>query len=194
VIYARRDPCVASCVLWDSSASFSLEALARSGLSFIHAASFLRMPPSLPRGSQHSHASACDPRDAHRRVANRRRVDFHDAADNGAVRPQIEIIVTPLAGWTRGRCAFEDEIVLVRTVPRGYARGAQTRPKCNSRGNSHERARRASRAADVARDPGEDVGVDVLRLAHARPGASKQRPFAHPHQDGRPLDRCKQRI
>src|SRR5262245_51043864 len=59
--------------------------------------------------------------------------------------------------------------------------------------NLHQRAR-ASRAADVARDPSQDVGVDVLRLAHARPGAGKQQPFAYPHKDGRLLDRCNQRI
>src|SRR5262249_43342559 len=48
----------------------------------------------------------------HPRRADRRRIGLEDAADNLAIGEHVVIIVTPLAGRTRGRCAFEDEIVL----------------------------------------------------------------------------------
>ena len=62
------------------------------------------------------------------------------------------------------------------------------------REDSHEWASRTSTAADVAGDPGENVGVDVRRLAHACPGPGQQQPLGQPQHDGRPLDRCKQRV
>src|SRR5262249_47340129 len=51
----------------------------------------------------------------HPRRADRHRTGLEDAADNLAIGEHVVIIVTPLSGRTRGRCAFEGEVVLVHS-------------------------------------------------------------------------------
>src|SRR5215469_3101969 len=76
------------------------------------------MLPSQPRASARSHRSASDLRADHRPASTARRAHgrgggLHDAADNDAFGKHVVIIVAPLAGQARGRCALEDQIVLV---------------------------------------------------------------------------------
>src|SRR5215471_18071178 len=70
----------------------------------IPVASSSRMRPLRPRDSQHSRASGCG---------------FHDAADDDAISKHVKVVVIPLPGGTRGRGAFEDQVVLVH-VPRSF--------------------------------------------------------------------------
>ena len=48
----------------------------------------------------------------HPRCSDRRGVGLEDAADNFAVGEHVEIVIIPFAGRARGRCAFEDEVIL----------------------------------------------------------------------------------
>src|SRR6516162_11849959 len=82
------------------------------------AASSSRTPPSRPRESPHSRKSASDLRGGQRptpiaTAGLLARRSLHDAAHNNAVGKHVVIIVAPFAGQARGRCALEDQIVLV---------------------------------------------------------------------------------
>jgi hypothetical protein len=44
-------------------------------------------------------------------LPDRRGVHLEDAADNEAISDYVEVIVVPLAGWTRSRCALDDQII-----------------------------------------------------------------------------------
>ena len=75
-----------------------------------------RMPPSRPRASPRSRASACDPHDVQRRASTstaRCSVHLHDAADDGSIGEHIVIVIVPLAGGAARGGALEDQIVLV---------------------------------------------------------------------------------
>src|SRR5215831_18316851 len=48
----------------------------------------------------------------HPRRSYGRCIGVEDAADSFAVGQHVEIVMIPLAGWTRGRGAFEAEVIL----------------------------------------------------------------------------------
>src|SRR5262249_6917732 len=49
----------------------------------------------------------------HPRRTDRRRVNLHDTTDDDALGEHVVIIFVPLAGGRAGRCAFDDEVVLL---------------------------------------------------------------------------------
>jgi hypothetical protein len=76
--------------------------LARLGVAVRRCASFM-----VPEGQ-------CP----HPRCPDWRCVGFENSANHDAVSKHIEIVVVPLAGWSAGRCAFENEVVLLhRAAP-----------------------------------------------------------------------------
>src|SRR5262245_11619893 len=71
------------------------------------AASSSRMPPSRPRASPRSRASACDPHDAQRRASTAMvgllmRQQLHDAPGDGTVGKHVVVVIASFAGGARG--------------------------------------------------------------------------------------------
>src|SRR5215831_15346871 len=70
------------------------------------------MPPSRPRASSRSRASACGPRGGRPypwRILRRGACTFMDAADDGTIGEHIVVVVVPLARESRGGRALENE-------------------------------------------------------------------------------------
>src|SRR5262249_51542191 len=106
-----------------------------------------RTLPSRPRESPRSRASVSDLRDARRLT--------YTSGDFPRERRGLSgctVVVTPLAGRTRGRCAFEDEVVLLHrggTLPcrdglYSWERISNPNPKFRNKWSSTLRARQST--------------------------------------------------
>jgi hypothetical protein len=81
-------------------------------------ASFWRTPPSrlacgLVAVGRRAILMVPKGKGPHARHSNRRGVYLEDAADDDAISKHVEIVVIPFTGGTRGRSAFEGEVILL---------------------------------------------------------------------------------
>jgi hypothetical protein len=54
----------------------------------------------------------------HPRRANWPGIGVEDTADDHAIGEYVEIVIIPLAGRARGRCAFEGQVILIHLTER----------------------------------------------------------------------------